>query len=43
MTYLFPAIRGKMGSTTFYQANLKARELAAVAKPGCTDSVAVRD
>jgi len=32
MAYLFPAIRGQMGSTTFYQANLKARELAAVAK-----------
>lgn len=32
MAYLFPAIRGEMGSTVFYQANLKARELAAVAK-----------
>lgn len=32
MAYLFPAIRGQMGSTIFYQANLKARELAAVAK-----------
>jgi len=32
MAYLFPAIRGQMGSTTFYQVNLKARELAAVAK-----------
>ena len=32
MAYLFPAIRGQMGSTTFYQANIKARELAAVAK-----------
>jgi DNA sulfur modification protein DndB len=32
MAYLFPAIRGQMGSTTFFQANLKARELAAVAK-----------
>ena len=32
MAYLFPAIRGRMGSTTYYQANLKARELAAVAK-----------
>ena len=32
MAYLFPAIKGRMGSTTFYQANVKARELAAVAK-----------
>lgn len=32
MAYLFPAIKGKMGSTAYYQANLKARELAAVAK-----------
>lgn len=32
MAYLFPAIKGRMGSTTYFQANLKARELAAVAK-----------
>lgn len=30
--YTIPAITGNMGSTTYYQANMKARELAAVAK-----------
>lgn len=32
MSYVFPAVAGSMGSTTYYQANLRARELAAVAK-----------
>lgn len=31
MSYTFPALRGRMGSTEFYQATVKARELAAVA------------
>lgn len=31
MGYTFPALQGKMGSTTYYQATVKARELAAVA------------
>lgn len=31
MSYTFPAIRGRMGSTEYFQANVKARELAAVA------------
>src|SRR3954453_8857482 len=31
MGYTFPALRGRMGSTDYYQANVKARELAAVA------------
>jgi DNA sulfur modification protein DndB len=30
--YTIPAIAGNMGSTPYYQANMKARELAAVAK-----------
>lgn len=32
MSHVFPAIRGRMGSTDYYQANITARELAAVAK-----------
>ncbi len=32
MSYLFPAIHGRMGSTDFYQATITARELAAIAK-----------
>jgi len=31
MSYTFPALRGRMGSTEYYQATVKARELAAVA------------
>lgn len=31
MSYTFAAIRARMGSTNYYQANVKARELAAVA------------
>lgn len=31
MSYTFPALRGRMGSTDYYQATVKARELAAVA------------
>lgn len=31
MSYTFPAVRGRMGSTEYYQATVKARELAAVA------------
>lgn len=31
MGYTFPAIHGRMGSTDYYQATVKARELAAVA------------
>lgn len=31
MGYTFPALRGRMGSTDYYQATVKARELAAVA------------
>lgn len=31
MGYTFPALRGHMGSTDYYQATVKARELAAVA------------
>lgn len=32
MSYIFPALQGRMGSTDYYQANVRARELAAVAK-----------
>ena len=32
MSYTFPALRGRMGSTEYYQATVRARELAAVAK-----------
>jgi DNA sulfur modification protein DndB len=31
VSYTFPALRGRMGSTEYYQATVKARELAAVA------------
>ena len=32
MSYLFPAIRGRMGSTDYFQANITARDLASIAK-----------
>lgn len=32
MSYLFPAIRGRMGSTEYFQANIAAGDLAAIAK-----------
>lgn len=31
MRYVFPAVRGRMGSTEYYQASVTARDLAAVA------------
>lgn len=31
VSYTFPALRGRMGSTEYYQATVRARELAAVA------------
>jgi hypothetical protein len=33
VTYVFPAIRGHIGSTTYYTVTMAARELAAVARP----------
>jgi DNA sulfur modification protein DndB len=32
VSYIFPALQGRMGSTDYYQATVRARELAAVAK-----------
>lgn len=33
MSFIFPAIRGRMGNTDYFQVTTRAKDLAAVAVP----------